>query len=153
MQWPKQGYTEKPCLEPAPPPPTQKKEKKNAMARSKLGRALSLRKAPSKGTPGSCCAPSPGQGRFSGHMSPPASPPRPEGTARLLARKRQPANSVVAAAQYASAGAPGRGWSQFRRESRARLNPREAGPEPGEGLVFRKVCTQSGGFAALQTRS
>lgn len=46
-------------------------------------------------------------------------------------RKRQPAKS---AAQGAGAEAPGKGRSQFRRESRARLNPREAGPEPeGKG--------------------
>lgn len=96
-----------------------------------LGRALGLGEAPSQGTPRSRCAPSAGQGRFSGHTSLPASPPRLEGTARPLVRKRQPAKSVAAAAQYASAGAPGRGRSQFRRESRARRNPREAGPEPG----------------------
>lgn len=64
-------------------------------------------------------------------------------------RKRQPANSSAAAA----AGAPDRGRSQFRRESRARLNPREAGREPGEGPVCRKVWTSDGGLAAHQTRT
>lgn len=65
-------------------------------------------------------------------------------------RKRQPAKSVGAAAQYASARAPGRGRSQFRRESRARRNPREAGPEPREraclpeGVDLRwRVCSSA----------
>lgn len=102
---------------------------------------------PGGAKPRSSSAPSRGQGRFSGHLSRPPSPPRPEGTARPLARKREPANTAAAAAQYASAGAPDKGRSQFRRESRARLNPREAGLEPGKGR-FSGRCGLS--LAGLQ---
>lgn len=105
----------------------------------------------SKATPGSSCAPSPGQGRFSrSHLARPARPPLPEGTARPRVRKRQPAKcaGAAAAAQGAGAEAPGKGRSQFRRESGARLNPREAGPElEGEGPGLR------GALAAPRARA
>lgn len=117
----------------------------------RLGRALSPREAPSSATPG-CPARRP-----EGKGGPPvAICSAPPGGTRQAPSAQAPTRQVrnAAGGQGASAEAPGKGRSQFRRESGARLNPREAGPEPeGKALLFGRSALRTAGFAARRARA
>lgn len=118
----------------------------------RLGRALSPRVAPSPAVPRFASARHPeGKG---GPLA--ATCPAPPGGTRQAPSAQAPTRQVRSAAggQGASAEAPGEGRSQFRRESGARLNPREAGPETeGKALLSGRSALRAAGFAARRARA